>query len=236
MKLKLLIVITIVIICSCTLTVRMDKDFEQERNKINKITVLPPRFEFFERGATLNESKPEYLPQINEYIVDAINYSLSSANFNVVPNDISDEVLEQNQEMALILSRSYDEYLKLLDKIDDSDKNNLSLSLNPDIGIFADYTDAEHLVFVVGSGYISSEGAKVKDVGLSCLSGLLFGTGQHSQWSGMHLFIAVVNANSSKIIWFNKNTRGASDYDPLNPNDVLDLCRWLLKEGMTGNP
>lgn len=233
MKIKIFVIILITF-CSCTSTVRLNKDYQNEINNINKITVLPPRFEYFERGATMNETKPEFVSGINENIVNAINENLSRAGYNIVPSDLTEDVLIQNQEMALILTQSYDKFIKSLDEIDNSNKHELEISLIPEIGIFADYTDADYLIYVAGSGYNSSEGAKVKDVGLSCLTGILFGTASHSQWSGMQLYLAVVNANTSEIIWFNRNTASTSDFDPMNYGDIYNLCEMLLREGITG--
>jgi hypothetical protein len=49
------------------------------------------------------------------------------------------------------------------------------------------------------------------------------------QWSGLEIEIALVNATTHEVLWYNYNKRQESQYDPLNEKRVKDLCMQLLE-------
>ncbi len=49
------------------------------------------------------------------------------------------------------------------------------------------------------------------------------------QWYGLQMEIALVDAASNKVIWYNYNDERDSNYNPLEKERVKDLCLKLLK-------
>jgi len=142
-------------------------------------------------------------------------------------------VLLEDQELALDLTNTLKRYSDACDEIVKSKKKNLETKMNPKIGQFADMADANYIILIKGLGFGSSGGAIARDAVINVASLMLFGGMSISQYDGLILEIAIVDANSSEIIYFNRNLESKSKYLPLSKGSCKKLLYQLLDEKVT---
>ena len=58
---------------------------------------------------------------------------------------------------------------------------------------------------------------------------LLFGGMAYRQQKGIQIELALVNANTAEVVWYNRNKPSETNYNPLDVASVQKLCAKLLK-------
>ena len=222
--------LSLLIFMGCASTLRTNPSFAQARKMIKSIGIMPPEFHMFERTPTVNEPKPEFDAEACSNIVNALSEVLKEGDFTPIIVPLSDSVLMADQELALDLTRQKQSFAKACDSAITSRKKNINISVDPDVGIFANLAKTDYLLFVRGTGYQTSGGAKARDVAVGAISAILFGSYAGSQWTGMVLEIGLVDGNTGELLWYDRNTPDQSNYDARQPKSVKKLCKKILEK------
>src|SRR5262249_40519049 len=111
-----------------------------------------------------------------------------------------------------------DDVFKALAKSHDK---TIDIPYHANIDLIADRAGAEYLLFLSGSGYFSTTGAKLKG---AILAGL---TGVGSYTSGTNLAGVLVDAKTGKVVWYNAATR--QNFDPRKPSQLRKTTQVLAK-------
>ncbi|HEX9916947.1 MAG TPA: hypothetical protein VGB16_04345 [candidate division Zixibacteria bacterium] len=226
-----LCLLSLLVFVGCAYTTeRTHPNFSERRKEIKSIGIMPPEFHMFERTATIDEPKPELDAEADSNIVNALNEVLKEGGFVSVAVPMNDSALVYDQELALDLTRQKQSFDKACDSAIVSKKKTVNLTVDPNVGVFADLAQTDYLLFVRGMGYQTSGGAKAKDVAIGALSAVLFGTYAGSQWTGMVLEIGLVDANSAELLWYNRNTVDQSNYNARQPKSAKKLCKKILEK------
>lgn len=216
------IFLIVFLMAGCANNIRMNKGFNDKRPEIKSLAIMPPDIAFVERTSTVTKPKPEALSEISKNIETAITNVLLQGKMAVNPLGISDSLLTADQELALSLTRAKQSFAAACDSVRMVKGKVIFISLDPEIGYFAESANTGYLVFVQGNGYESSTGAQVKD---AIFAGF-FGTS--TQLKGLVLEIGIVDASTGEMLWYNRNKEDDSYYNAKKLSDVEGLCRKLL--------
>jgi hypothetical protein len=183
---------------------------------------MPPDIEYFERNPVVTRPNTFFIKDISHNIVEAIQNGFIDNAIEVHPIFASGSELDQDLTSSLI--RVMQSYKTNCESFHNSGGNDLNIVLNPRAKQFAIPAKTNFLLFIRGKGYGRLSGEDRSDV---VYSGML---GTASQWDGLILDIALFDANIGEIIWFNYNKEYQSQYQPLIPESVQELCNLLLKD------
>lgn len=224
----LLILLVASILLNCTSTRKLHEDWDKKRTDIKTVTILPPQMEFIIQTATLNEPKPEFNDTLSFTVEAALTQLLRDYNFEVGDAVISDSILMADQELARDLTNTFKKFAEIASEIVKENPKYLDKKMNPEIGQFADRAAANYIFLIKGVGFGASGGAVAKDIAIGVVTAVLFGSVGVRQYDGLILEIAIVDANTAEVIFYNRNTE--SDYMPLEQKDCRKLLARLLKE------
>ena len=223
------LILAVAVLSGCTSTLRTSESFQQERGSIESIAVMPPQVTYQVRTATTTEASPETEREVNAVILQALEQTLADTRIAVAPLGITDSLLAVDQDLALGLTRARESFGSVADSLYSTKAKVLTLTVDPEIGQFADRADSDYLLFARGTSYGSSGGATARDAVVAVASVLLFGGMAITQQEGLQLEFALVNANTAEVVWYNRNKPDQSGFDPLDVESVGKLCAKLLK-------
>lgn len=223
------LLLAVAVLTGCTNTLRTSESFNEERDAIEAIAVMPPQVTYQVRTATSSEAAPEAELEVNAVIQEALERALAGTEITVAPLGLTDSLLMIDQDLALGLTRARESFSLAADSLFRSKDKVVTLTVDPDVGQFADRADSDYLLFARGASYGSSGGAAARDVVVAAASLLLFGGAGLPQQKGVQLELALVNANTAEVVWYNRNKPGESGFDPLDVESVERLCMKLLK-------
>jgi hypothetical protein len=226
---SLFLLLAVATLARCTTTLRTSESFDQERASIEAIAVMPPEVSYQLRTATLSEMSPETAVEVNAVVQQALENVLAESRFAVAPLVLTDSLLAADADLALGLTRARESFGLAADSLRATKHKVLTLTVDPEVGQFADQADADYLLFARGASFGSSTGASARDAVVAVASLLLFGGAGISQQKGIVLELALVNANTAEVVWYNRNKPGQTSFDPLDVDSIERLCTALLK-------
>jgi PBP1b-binding outer membrane lipoprotein LpoB len=217
-----LLLMILFILIGCAGNAHKHQEFNTIKTEITSIAIMPPDIEYFERNPVVTRPNTFYIKDISHNIVEAIQNGFTDNAIEVHPIFASGSELDQDLTSSLIeVMQSYKESCE---SFHSSGGKILNMVLNPRAKQFAITAKTNFLLFVRGKGYGRLSGENRSDV---VYSGML---GTASQWDGLMLDMALFDANIGEIIWFNYNKEYQSQYQPLVPESVQELCNLLLKD------
>ena len=230
--LTLLAALSLVVVSTgCGTTVRTSERYESVREDIRLVAPMPVEATYFLRTATVTEPAPELDAEFAVVVLEALNGALEETRFFGIPVVLTDSMLVADQELALDLTRAREAFGAAAASLRDTKEKVLTLQLNPEVGMFADMAENEtdYLLFARATGYGSSGGAVARDVAVAAVTGILFGAVGSSQTKGVLLELAIVAANTTEVLFYNRNKESESGYNPLDVESVERLCMRLLE-------
>jgi hypothetical protein len=216
--------VLIFLLTSCGRPVWVKEDFEAIRYNVKTISVMPPQTECYERMAGGTEPNPELNSKVSRRLKNALNKVLEEEGFVMKDANLSDSILIKNQDLALSFTRLQTRFDAICDSIGKLKIKKETYKTDPEIGMFADHTGADYLLFSRGKAYKSSEASKE----MEALSFIRFGTPMQLS-EGLILELALFDANTAEAIWYNGNLEAAG-LDPLRVLELMKHCKNLLNE------
>jgi hypothetical protein len=218
----------LILLTSCA-NVWVHKDFDSMKGNIQTITIMPPQIEYYERSAASTEPKPERNSEVIDNVQTCINEVLVEHGYTVKPAELTDSVLIDNQDLALLFTRTQKEISAICDSIDRLNLKKETYKINPEIGVFADRADVDHLLFSHGKAYGTTGGAKATDIALAALASAFGMYASTSKWEGLFLELVLVDANRAETIWYSGFTK-MEEINPFNHWQVKAWCKKLLEQ------
>ena len=211
------------LISGCSSNMRLNRDFRPEIMNSKSIAVILPEIDFFVKYGHKEQPEAETSLEVARIVQDAIANVLRREGIEVVSNAIIESLLAGDQNLTLGIGCAKQSFVTACDSIFRTKDEFISLTLGADLKEFVKRTQADYLIFVKGTGYQRPGTARniilnLNSVGIN-----------HNQLNGLFLEIAIVDVNTGKILWFNRNHHVESDYDPLRIDRVEILCGKLLK-------
>ncbi len=226
----LLLLVLLVAASGCTSTVRTSERFEAEKDAIAAMAVMPPRVAHRLRtaAATVTEADAEAQAAVNAAVHEAFENVLDGTSVRLAPLALSDSAVAADPDLALTLTRAQESFEEAADVLAETKEKVLSVEVDPEVGYFADMADSDYLLFVRGESWGSTTAA-ARDIAVGVASALLFGGAAITQQKGLVLQVALVNANTAEVVWFNRNVPQDSNFNPADVGSVERLSRDLLK-------
>lgn len=216
------LIVSSYILISCAGNVYKHQDFNTIKTEITAIAIMPPDIEYFERNPVVTRPNPIYINDISQNVVKAIQNGFANSTIEVHP--IFDSGSELDQNLTSSLRKIMQGYQTGCESFHNTGEKDIGMVLDPDIKQFITSAKTNFLIFIRGKGYGKLSGDERSDV---VYSGML---GTASQWDGLMLDIALVDANTGEILWFNYNKEYQSQYRPLVMASVQELCDKLLND------
>ena len=156
--------------CATPSTIRTCPDYDQRKDKIKNIVVMPPEIEIIRvKAAGDHEMLFDLIPQVQENIVQETESSLKEKNFEATIIVISKEELEEDAELRVDLGSVQQTYNRINNEIlskaykRGGDKN-FKYCVGSGVNQFADRASADALIFLRGKAIKKSGGAVTKDI------------------------------------------------------------------------
>lgn len=213
----------VILLTSCTSAVWVHKDFNNMRDNVETISVMPTQVEYYERKAGSTEPEPEHNLEVSNNVHTALKEVLEEKGFIVRPSGLPDSILADSQDLALCFIRSQKRFHIICDSVGKLGIKKETYKMDPEIDVFADMAGVDYLLFSRGLAYSTSEGGKVKDAVLSSL----LSPGKVLQFEGVTLELLLIDANIAEAIWYNTNWPDTR-YDPFHLKSVKNLCDKLF--------
>ena len=213
----------VILLTSCTNSVWVHRDFDNIKDNIETISVMPTQVEYYKGNAGSTEPEPEHNLEVSNNVHTALTEVLEEKGFIVKPTGLNDSILATNEDLAMSFTRSIKRFHIICDSVGKSETKKETYKMNPEVDVFADSADVDYLLFSRGIAYGTSEGGKVKDAVLTAL----FNPGRFTQTEGLTLDLLLIDANIKEAIWYNTNWP-TTNYDPLSLKSVKNLCDKLL--------
>lgn len=220
---KMLVVFTLLVVTGCAqTTVRHHQDFESVARNVQSVVLLPAQVEieqinFDGDNTPLDEKSTLIRTQIEEIA----RVKLKNESLDVIDFDFA-KAIEEDEEFAYAITQAKEAWeaakAELYEKglVSEKEKANFQASLGSALNIIADKTGADSALLIQYSGYEKSSGMIAKDVASSVLVGVLtLGAVVPIQATeGAFIDVALVDANSGKVIWANRKGGATADATP----------------------
>lgn len=226
------LLVLLVVVSGCVTTVRTSPSFD--RQAVRTVGVMPVDMEFFLRTSTTTERRGERNAEVEAVFAAALAAVIGDGGMAVVPIALSDSALAADPELALGLTRSRESVGQQMMRVAGREKAALPLDVVPEVGRFADLADSDYLLFVRGTAFSSSGGAAARDVAIAAVTAVLFGGVAIRQQKGFAVEMALVDANTSQVVWFNRTNPGSPGGDPFSQAAVERHLRTLLRSLVGG--
>ncbi len=193
----------------CSHTAWTHRDFAAVRPLIDSVAFVSPRIKYFEkigRGKLLNED--------------------SAA---VVSRSVGSVVTQIVGERRLIRHSASMTPVQYGDSIRISGGDGKKCVMTPALQSTMQKVHAKYFICVQGTAFTTPEKSKQNDL-LQIDSFHLFfeePLTYEYQWSGMRLEIALVDAATGDVLWYNRNAPDDTNYNPLDGEQVENLCTKL---------
>ncbi|NIT58883.1 MAG: hypothetical protein GWN00_22465 [Aliifodinibius sp.] len=210
------------LLIGCTSNVLTHQEFDAVKADITSIAVMPPDIEYFERNPVVTRPNPEYITIISKNVVRAIRTGFKGGTIEV--HTLSSSRMDLTKDLATALRKVMQSYRQACEIIHNTGASEVGVVLDSEVKQLSDIVETNYLLFVRGKGYGKLSGEDRSDV---VHSGML---GTASQWDGLMLDVALVDANTGDILWFNYNKEYQSQYQPLVLKSVQELCNLLLND------
>jgi hypothetical protein len=226
--LQFFLMVLLLVTSGCTNS--MHKDFHNIKSTINTIAIVSPQIDFYVKVKEDLYPKPEHNSIIAENIATVIREVLNEKdifnNSSLIPVDANLIEVE--------LRKNPIKPTKNLKTILDSLKNNIDKgnTFIPQLSFFAEKVSMDCIMLIRGQAYGVSDLSTFKDIANKQAFQLLYDDPlrYEYQWFGLELEIALVEAKTTEVIWFNFNKKSKSKYDPFNNESIKDLCEDLLEK------
>lgn len=232
---SLLLACLILSACATAPPYRSNPQLTEKLKTIKIIMVVPLKTDVYQITAGgVQEKMDEWSSQARRNVMTAIQDELSVKPLMFV-KPFEETLLSEDQKSNL------EETEALFDAVNHSiivhtygppeqrfsDKvKNFNYSLGPEIQEFA--RDVDALLFVSCSDQIATAGRKTLQVG-SVILGALVGVQVTPRYGATNISIALVDANTGSILWYNYyGSRGVDDLR--NPINTATLVKQLLKD------
>jgi hypothetical protein len=218
----------VILLTSCTNAVWVHRDFDNMRNNVETISIMPPQIQYYERKAGSTEPEPEHNLEVSNNLNTALKEVLEEKDFIVKPSGLTDSILADSQDLALCFIRSQKRFHVICDSVGRLGTKKETYKMNPEISIFADIAGVNYLLFSRGLAFSTTEGGQIKDAIFTGLKAGLFRTYSPApQKEGLSMELLLVDANRAEAIWYN----GDSETTGLNPFELKPVkrhCKLLL--------
>lgn len=206
----------------CTNKALTNKDFNTHKSEIASIAIMPPDIEYFERNPVVTRPNPEYITLVSENVVQAIKNGFTGGTIEI--HTLSDDQHNLNQDLSLSLQKVMQSYSQGCEAIRRDGDDKFGFVLDAEAKHLGNYANTNYLLLIHGKGFGRLTSEDQNDV---VQAGML---GTASQWDGLLLEIALVDASTAEMLWFNYNKEYQSQYQPLAIESVQELCDRLLND------
>ena len=203
---------------------------EELRRRINSektITILPPVLQYFKRTNLGNEPMPEFNEMVDENVMLGLRTAMSEMNFTFRPVNITDELLLQDQDLALDLTHVRNDFSKALGVMSRS-RGDVEIRFSPTVNVFAERAQADLILMAQGYGFETSGGKKTKDA-ITAGIGAVFGYLPRVQFTATQLIVFVIDGVTGDLLWFNYNPDSDTSYNAKDRSDMEKLTFRLLE-------
>ncbi len=216
------------IVSSCTNFIH--KDFHNIKSTINTIAIVSPQIDFYDKVKDDLYPKPEHNSTISENIATVIGNILNEkrifnkANLIPIKTNLVEVELRKNTIKPTKNLKAILDSLKI-----NIDNGNTAI---PQLGFFAEKVSVDCIMLIRGQAYRVDDMTTYKDIANKQAFQLLYDNPLYYeyQWCGLELEIALVDAKTTEVIWFNFNKKSKSKYDPFNNESTKDLCEDILEK------
>jgi hypothetical protein len=205
----------------CASLPKTSADFVEVTKRMDVIAVMPPAFNLTQAGAFTGESVNEINHLIESELLTAAGSLVAESRYKRASFDVSDAVLAQDAELRTALFEQHQAMNDVFKALAKSRAKTIDIPYHANIDLIADRSGAEYLLFLNGSGYFSTTGAKVKGAILAGLTGVGRFT-SNSMLAGV-----LVDAKTGKVVWYNVAQR--PNYDPRKPSQLMMTAQMLTK-------
>ena len=205
----------------CATLPKTSADFVEVTKRMDVIAVMPPAFNLTQAGAFTGESVTELNHLIENELLTAAGSLVAESRYKQATFDVGDAALAQDAELRTALFEQNQAMKDVFRALAKSREKTINIPYPANVDLIADRAGAEYLLFLSGSGYFSTTGAKVKGM---ILAGL---TGASSYTSGSMLAGVLVDAKTGKVVWYNEAER--LNYDPRKPSQLMMTAQMLTK-------
>ena len=193
----------------CTHTAWTHRDFDALRPLIDSVAFVSPRIEYFEK---IGRRK-----HIDEDSAAVVSRSVGSAVMQIV------------EERRLIRHSVSMTPVQYGDSIRISGGDEMKCVMTPALRSAMQNVHAKYFICVQGTAFTTPEKSKQNDL-LQVISFHLFfeePLTYEYQWNGLRLELALVDAATGDVLWYNRNAPDDSNYNPLDREQVESLCTKL---------
>ena len=232
---SLLLACLILSACATAPTYRSNPQFTEKIKATKRIVVVPLKTDVYQVTAGgIQEKMDEWCSQAKRNVMTAIQEELSTRPLMFV-KPFEEKLLSEDQKFnleetqALFDAVNYSIIIHTYGPPDQrfADKvKNFNYSLGPEVKQLVQNTDA--VLLVSCSDQISTEGRKALQVG-SVILGALVGVQVTPLLGITSVCIALVDANTGSILWYNYHG-SPGDHDLRDPINTTQLIKELLRD------
>ena len=229
-RIKLLIVIALGLPLLVGCAANMPKTvegFDVIAGKMDKVTVMPPHFTLGEVGAFSEQTVSDMNHDIELEVKRSADALMAESRYAPAPLEAGDSALAADSELRRMLGESTQEIGRIAEGVRNTKGKVIDVPYTGNLDYFSDITNADYLLFLSGSGWFKTGGAKAKEAATGIVLAAIFGAAPTSSpGSATTLEAFLVDANLGKVIWY--NAVSYADRDPRKPRDLLSTSQALM--------
>ena len=196
--------------------------FAEVTKRMDVIAVMPTAFTLGEQGAFTGQAVTEISHDIEIELNAATGALVNESRFKRAAFDFSDSTLAQDAELRTAIFEQHQAMEGVFKDLAKSKGKVIDIAYRGNVDMIADRAGAEYLLFVSGSGYFATAGAKAKGALLAALGGGVSST------SGTNLAGVLVDAKTGRVVWY--NSVGLENHDPRKPSQLMQTTQKLAQQ------
>jgi hypothetical protein len=214
-----------------TQTVWMKKNLDTMKPDIDSVSIIFPHVKYSEKSGEAKVTKVGYSVFVSRMIAEVLKEIIDEGNCVPKSATIMLDSTVIDQWLPQYFLNSIIKYKQICDSLQKSQNEHGTFTLTPELQLLVDNVTTKYFIFVSGIAFGTSEESKRYDM-LQAETFKLFYDRPFIydyQWSGLQLYIYIVETKSKEIVWHNYNDPRDTKYSPIKKEDVKDLCKKLMQ-------
>jgi hypothetical protein len=226
-----LLLAAFVLISGCSQTLWISRDFDSIKTGIDTIPIILPHISYYEKSGEVNKLLLGRTLFVSSNVAEILKETIDEGIFISKSTIILNDSMVTSQWLPRYFLSSIKKYAKIDDSIQASDNGGKTFPITPELKLLVDQVNTRYFIFINGTAFGTQEDSKQYDIQQAQTFELFYDSNfsYEYQWYGLQLHIYLVEKESNEIIWDNYNKSRDTNYDPLNNNDIKELCLKLFQ-------
>ncbi len=224
------ILFVVIFVSGCSQSSWVQKDLSSVKQQIDTVNVIFPQIEYVWKS-TVETNNSNLSLEVSRNFAEVLSKVIESERSLSKPTKLlyfPKKVEEWSNTLSLGKRK---EYVRLNSFFNTTSEGKTVFEFGNEMDSLIFTTNAKYLLFVTGVAFETDLAVKHEDIQQRERFKLFFDSPMdyQNQWNGVQVEMAIVNAITHEVVWYNYNKVEDSNYNPRKKNEIKSLCSKLLE-------